>query len=58
MFVKPAKDMIVRDPLHMTPIPAEGRNVPDIAYWHQRLRDGDLVLAIDPNEEQPISKGA
>ncbi len=57
MFVKPAPDparpgevLIVRDPLHMTPIPASGGNVPDINYWHQRLRDGDVFLATAPAE--------
>lgn len=61
MFVKPAPDperpgkvLIVRDPLHMTPVPAEGRNVPDINYWHQMVGRGDLILA-DPPIEAPIT---
>lgn len=43
MFVKPAPGLIVRDPLHMTPIPAEGREVPDISYWHKLVILGDLI---------------
>ena len=50
MFVRPAPGLIVRDPLHMTPIPAEGREVPDINYWHQRVRDGDLIITTAPVE--------
>jgi hypothetical protein len=50
MFVKPAPGLIVRDPLHMTPLPAEGRNVPDITYWHRLLGHGDVVLADAPEE--------
>jgi hypothetical protein len=57
MFVKPAPGLIVRDPLHMTPIPADGREVPDINYWFQRLRDGDLVPATAPAEPvAPVEK--
>lgn len=54
MFVKPKAGMIVRDPLHYTPIPAEGRNVPDISYWHRLIGQGDLVLA-DAPVEAPIT---
>lgn len=44
MFVKPAPGLIVRDPLHMTPVPPQGREVPDISYWHKRVLDGDLIV--------------
>lgn len=53
MFIKPAPGLLVRDPLHMTPIPAEGRNVPDITYWHRLIGHGDLVLAEAPKEARP-----
>lgn len=60
MFVKPAPDperpgevLIVRDPLHMTPIPATGRNVPEINYWHRLVGHGDLVLAEPPADAPP-----
>jgi hypothetical protein len=45
MFVKPAASLRVLDPVHKQPMAPEGREVPDIAYWHRRLRDGDVVLA-------------
>lgn len=61
MFVKPAPDperpgevLIVRDPLHMRPIPREGRNVPEINYWHQRVRDGDLIPSDPPDETEIV----
>ena len=54
MFVKPAKGLIVRDPLHMTPIPPEGREVPDIAHWHKRVIDGDLIV-VEATTDAPIS---
>jgi hypothetical protein len=54
MFVKPAPGMIVRDPLHLTPIPAGGREVPDISYWHRLVVHGDLALAEAP-VEAPIT---
>jgi hypothetical protein len=50
LFVKPAPGLLVRDPLHMTPIPAEGRSVPDITYWHRMIIQGDVVLAEPPVE--------
>ena len=67
MFVKPAPDpdrpgevLIVRDPLSMLPIPREGRNVPEINYWHQRVRDKDLIVSEPPVEaaaiEQPMTE--
>ena len=50
MFVKPAAGLTVRDPISMVPLPADGRHVPDETYWHQRLRDGDVILAEPPAE--------
>lgn len=47
MFVKPAEGLRVLDPASKQPLPAEGREVPAVPYWHRRLRDGD-VLAVDP----------
>ena len=57
MFVKPATGLIVRDPGSMVPLPVAGREVPDITYWHQRLRDGDVVLAAPPAADvQPVTE--
>jgi len=57
MFVKPAAGLIVRDPASFVPLLPEGRNVPDLMYWHERLRDGDVVLADPPaNAAEPVTK--
>ncbi|CCP02968.1 Mu-like prophage FluMu protein [Erwinia amylovora Ea644] len=55
MFVKPVPGRIVRDPVKGTPLPASGENVPDSAFWHRRLKDGDVVQA---KEEQPAPKAS
>lgn len=48
MFVKPADGLRVLDPRHKQPLPADGREVPDNAYWTRRLRDGDVIAAEPP----------
>jgi hypothetical protein len=48
MFVKPAPGLVVRDPIHFRPLPAEGAEVPESTYWHCRLRDGDVTAATPP----------
>jgi hypothetical protein len=52
MFVKPAEGLKVRDPAHPTRahIPAEGKRVPEDAYWIRRLQAGDVVAATPPAE--------
>ena len=54
MFVKPgnrqddpALPLIVRGPngRYLSP---QGEHVPEITFWHRRVRDGDVVLAEPP----------
>lgn len=46
MFVKPAPGALVRDPVNpASPLPPEGREVPDTAYFRRLIRAGDLVVA-------------
>jgi hypothetical protein len=65
-FVKPAVDMVdgaevvrvVRDPIDLSPLPAEGREVPATSFWMRRLRDGDVIAAgtAGPDPEPASSK--
>lgn len=44
MHVHTAPGIVIRDPDLLDHIPPEGRDVPETAYWHRRLRDGDVIL--------------
>lgn len=49
MRVKPADPRaIIRDPHTKRPLPAEGREVPDNAFWRRRLMAGEVVRIDDP----------
>lgn len=48
IYVIPADNMIVRDPVTTHPIPAEGSEVPRTSYWLRRLRDESVRLASKP----------
>jgi hypothetical protein len=59
MFVKPghrqddpAVPLLVRGPNRRLLSPA-GEHVPDITFWHRRLRDGDVVPADPPAPPAP-----
>lgn len=57
--VKPADpDALVRVPeRNFLPLPAEGADVPDNAYWRRRLRDGDVtIIADEPAPATPAAK--
>ncbi|CNH94712.1 DUF2635 domain-containing protein [Yersinia pekkanenii] len=43
MFVKPMAGRAVRDPVKGTFLPESGTEVPDNAFWHRRIQDGDVV---------------
>ncbi|CNI70101.1 MULTISPECIES: DUF2635 domain-containing protein [Yersinia] len=43
MFVKPTAGRAVRDPVKGTFLPKFGTEVPDNAFWHRRIQDGDVV---------------
>ncbi|HGJ5858105.1 MAG TPA: DUF2635 domain-containing protein [Arsenophonus nasoniae] len=46
MFVKPIAGRRVRCPVRGELLPESGLDVPDNAFWHARLKDGDVCLAI------------
>jgi len=59
MFVKPghrqddpALPLIVRGPNKRLLAP-QGEHVPEITFWHRRVRDGDVVLAEPPAPPSP-----
>lgn len=43
IFIQPAPDRIVRDPVTMTPLKAEGEEKPRSVFWVRRLKAGDVV---------------
>ncbi|MBD8592361.1 DUF2635 domain-containing protein [Pseudomonas sp. CFBP 8758] len=49
--VVPAKGRAVPDPETGELLLAEGREVPDDAYWRRRLADGDVVVPTPPVKE-------
>lgn len=51
--LKPAADLVVRDPITRQPLAAEGEAKPLDTYWSRRLVDGDVVIV-----EQPPIKAA
>jgi len=55
MYVKPVKGREVRDPVTQRAVPPEGREVPDIAFWQRRLRDGDVKLSDPPKPADKAS---
>ena len=59
MFVKPGRrqddpalPLIVRGPNKRLLSP-QGEHVPEITFWHRRVRDGDVVLAEPPAPPPP-----
>ena len=59
MFVKPGRrqddpalPLIVRGPNGRLLSP-QGEHVPEITFWHRRVRDGDVVLAEPPPPPAP-----
>lgn len=60
MRIKPAKDLVVRDPVTKEAIPEEGVEVSEFdLYWAARLRDGDVLrddatsATVPPAQEDP-----
>jgi hypothetical protein len=63
MFVKPGRrqddpavPLVVRGPNKRLLSP-QGENVPEITFWHRRVRDGDVVLAEPPASPPPAPRG-
>jgi len=51
--LKPASpNLVVRDPITLQPLPAEGASKVLDTYWCRRLLDGDVVVA-DEAASQP-----
>lgn len=53
LFVKPNKDLQVRDPLTGLHLPSYGKGVVRSSFWIRRLGDGDVVKTT----EAEIAKG-
>lgn len=51
IYIKPAAELVVLDPLTAKPLPAEGGWVADTTYWHRRLADGDALPAQAPADD-------
>lgn len=47
-YLKPAPGALVRDPVTMIPLDAEGEWKPMLSYWHRRVRQGDVVESSPP----------
>lgn len=62
LFVRPAEGRLVRDPISLRPLPAEGDNKPKTSYWLRRIRCGDCTTGPAPkakkaqDEATPASK--
>jgi hypothetical protein len=63
MFVKPGRrqddpavPLVVRGPNKRLLSP-KGEHVPEITFWHRRVRDGDVVLAEPPASPPPAPRG-
>ena len=54
MFVIPRG--LVRDPVSLLHLPAEGKEVLDSTYWIRRLRCGDVALASTPVVVLPVNQ--
>lgn len=59
MKVKPVDpNAVIRDPVTMQPLPAEGGEVPDNIFWNRRLLDGSTVRIDEratPTGREPVA---
>ena len=55
IFIRPAIDRKVRDPLSGSHIPEAGLEVEESSYWTRRILDGDVVVGRQVSE-QPKGK--
>ena len=44
ILIKPASNMIVRDPETMEPLPESGKLVEQNSYWLRRIQNGDAFV--------------
>lgn len=47
-YVIPGRGLMVRDPVTMEALPAEGAAKPLTTYWRRRLKDGDVTQGKPP----------
>ncbi|HGW6341586.1 TPA: DUF2635 domain-containing protein [Escherichia coli] len=47
-YLKPAPGALVRDPVTLKPLDAEGEWKPMLPYWHRRIRQQDVTEATPP----------
>ena len=58
MRVKPVDpNAVIRDPVTLRPLPAEGGDVPENTFWVRRLRAGEVVRIDDvtPTGREPVA---
>ena len=55
IFIRPAIDLKIRDPLSGSHIPEAGLEVEESSYWTRRILDGDVVVGRQVSE-QPKGK--
>lgn len=48
IFIKPASDANVRDPITKQHLKAEGENKPETNYWLRRIAAGEVVEVVQP----------
>lgn len=60
-YVKPKyEDLIVRDPLQLTPLPKDGAWVPWVGregkYWRRRYTEGSIIFCNPPTPKKKYNK--
>lgn len=54
MKVRPADPAaVIRDPITLMALPADGGNVPDSSFWRRRLAAGEVVRI--PSGTEPVA---
>lgn len=54
MFLKPAPDLRIVDPVLRDFLPADGREVTPSPYWNRLMRNGDVIVVF-PAASAPTS---
>lgn len=58
VWLKPAdKDLIVRDPVTLAPLPEDGAEKVLDTYWRRRIKDGDVIETKAPRSK-PVKPDA
>lgn len=57
-FLIPKRGLVVRDPLTLSPLPAEGATVRVTTYWTRRINAKDVTEGRAPSKTtKPAAKG-